>query len=184
MLYSSNLIWSSFTDLPPIKESILILVNFENLVAISWTWWANSLVLTITTACILLTSSLISFKIGIRYAAVFPVPFFALAIIDYLLMIKGIDSYWIGVGLTYDYLLRERIMFSLSLKSANDWNLVAWISFHEIDSYLGLFPKFVRNGIVLLFIWVWIHHYFLKSVWSFFILIFIRVKSESEIWYK
>jgi len=40
----------------------------------------------------------ISFIIGIRKAAVFPVPFLALAIIDFFNWIFGITSSWIGEG--------------------------------------------------------------------------------------
>mgnify|MGYP006912574060 CR=1 FL=1 len=42
-------------------------------------------------ACTRFDLGLISFKMGMRYAAVFPVPFLALAIIDLRFLIKGID---------------------------------------------------------------------------------------------
>lgn len=62
---------------------------------------------------------------GIKYAAVFPVPFFALAMIDSLLMVRGIDYYWIGVGLKYYYFVNASTIFSFKPNSVNDWYLVA-----------------------------------------------------------
>jgi hypothetical protein len=44
-------------------------------------------------ACILFDFTFISLRMGIKYAAVLPVPFLALAIIDLRCFIKGIDYY-------------------------------------------------------------------------------------------
>lgn len=126
--YYYNLMWSSFTEVPPIRVSILTPRNLENLLAVSCTWWANYRVLTITIACILLTFGSISLIRGIRYAAVLPVPFLALAMIGLLLIIKGTDSYWIGVGLVNPLAVKANIKFSFKFISAKDWYLVDSIS--------------------------------------------------------
>lgn len=100
------------TALPPIKESILIPLNLPNLLAISWTWCANSLVLTMTMAWMRLDLALISLRMGIKYAAVLPVPFLALAMIDLRCLMRGMDYYWIGVGLLNPSAANANRMFS------------------------------------------------------------------------
>lgn len=110
---SSSSFWrSSLTDRPPINDYVLIFLNLLNLLAIYRTWWASYLVLTITMACTRFDLGLISFKMGIRYAAVFPVPFLALAMIDLRFLIKGIDYSWIGVGLLKPHDAKAKRIFS------------------------------------------------------------------------
>jgi hypothetical protein len=66
---------------------------------------------------------------GIRKAAVFPVPFFALAIRLFRYWMIGIDYYWIGVGTVYPFSVSPKISSSLSFNSLKDLYLVGLISF-------------------------------------------------------
>ena len=135
-------------------------LNRANLWAIYWTWCASSLVFTITIACIWSFFTSISFKIGMRYAAVLPVPFLALAIIGLLCLIKGIDYSWIGVGLLNPQFAKASKIFSYNSNSANDWYFVASISSSLIWEYFCLLSKVCWDFIILLSVWVWVHHFY------------------------
>jgi uncharacterized membrane protein len=64
---------------------------------------ANSLVGTRITACTYFFVQSIFSKIGITKEAVFPVPFFALAITSFPVNAIGITSSWTGLGFSYPF---------------------------------------------------------------------------------
>ena len=64
-----------------------------------------------------------------RKPPVLPVPFLARAIMLFLAMINGMDSYWIGVGTLYPFYVNASMIFSFSLSSIKFLYFVALMSF-------------------------------------------------------
>ena len=62
------------------------------------------------------------------YAAVFPVPFLALAMRLFLDWIIGIDYYWIGVGTVYPFYVNPSKIYYFRFSCLNDWYFVGFIS--------------------------------------------------------
>ena len=91
---------SSFKPVPPVVTMTLIPKNLPNVLQTCDVCKASSRVGTRIRACVFEFFASIFSRVGMRNAAVFPVPFFALASMSRPVRATGIVSSWMGEGLS------------------------------------------------------------------------------------